>query len=71
MVRPTPTRGAIWLADGKDGVAFNRYRNALPGKLHVLWDKPDVWHLAEQRQQLTLTISLATVARLSLTTQRR
>jgi hypothetical protein len=36
---------AIYLVDGKDGVAFNRYRNAAPGKVHVLWDEPDLWEL--------------------------
>jgi hypothetical protein len=36
---------AVYLVDGKDGVAFNRYRNAAPGKVHVLWDEPDLWTL--------------------------
>lgn len=47
---------AIYLIDGKDGVAFNRYRNAAPGKVHVLWKDADVWQLmskltAEMRQR--------------------
>ncbi|MBS0235548.1 MAG: hypothetical protein JSR99_18930 [Proteobacteria bacterium] len=36
---------AVYLIDGKDGVAFNRYRNAAPGKVHVLWQDADVWQL--------------------------
>ncbi len=37
---------AVYLIDGKDGVAFNRYRNAAPGKVHVLWQDAEVWKLA-------------------------
>ncbi|MDQ8699268.1 FtsK/SpoIIIE domain-containing protein [Hyphomicrobium sp. LHD-15] len=37
---------AIYLVDGKDGVAFNRYRNAAPGRVHVLWQDAEVWKLA-------------------------
>lgn len=36
---------AVYLIDGKDGVAFNRYRNAAPGKVHVLWQDAEVWKL--------------------------
>lgn len=36
---------AVYLIDGKDGVAFNRYRNAAPGKVEVLWNDADVWQL--------------------------
>lgn len=36
---------ACYLVDGKDGVAFNRYRHAAPGKVHVLWNDVDVWNL--------------------------
>ena len=36
---------AVYLVDGKDGVAFNRYRNVAPGKVHVLWDEKDLWEL--------------------------
>jgi hypothetical protein len=36
---------AVYLIDGKDGVAFNRYRHAAPGKVHVLWQDADVWKL--------------------------
>lgn len=36
---------AVYLIDGKDGVAFNRYRNAAPGKVHVLWLDAEVWTL--------------------------
>lgn len=37
---------AIYLIDGKQGVTFNRLRHALPGKLRVLWEEPEVWKLA-------------------------
>jgi hypothetical protein len=33
---------AIYLVDGKDGVAFTRYRNLHP-KIHVLWEDEDLW----------------------------
>ena len=36
---------AVYLVDGKDGVAFNRYRHAAPGKVHVLWQDAEVWKL--------------------------
>lgn len=36
---------AIYLIDGKDGVAFNRYRHAAPGKVRVLWAESEVWEL--------------------------
>lgn len=36
---------AVYLIDGKDGVAFNRYRHAAPGKLYVLWQDAEVWKL--------------------------
>lgn len=36
---------AVYLIDGKDGVAAARYRNAAPGKLRVLWEERDVWQL--------------------------
>lgn len=36
---------AVYFIDGKDGVAFNRYRHAAPGKVHVLWQDADVWKL--------------------------
>lgn len=39
---------AVYLVDGKDGVAFNRYRNAAPGKVHVIWDEADVWSLCSE-----------------------
>lgn len=35
----------VYIIDGKDGVAAVRYRNAAPGKVHVLWDEPEVWQL--------------------------
>lgn len=38
---------AVYLIDGKDGVAFNRYRNHHP-KVRVIWDEPDLWDLTEQ-----------------------
>lgn len=43
---------AVYLIDGKDGVAFNRYRHAAPGKVHVLWQDADVWKLAGDLTQL-------------------
>lgn len=36
---------AVYLVDGKDGVAMNRYARLHP-KVHVLFDEPDVWTLA-------------------------
>ena len=39
---------AVYLVDGKDGVAFNRYRNAAPSKVHALWDEPDLWSLCTE-----------------------
>lgn len=39
---------AVYLVDGKDGVAFNRYRAIAPGKVHVLWEERDLWHLTTQ-----------------------
>lgn len=54
---------AVYLVDGKDGVAFNRYRDIAPAKVRVLWEEPEVWQLtselvatmrarnAEQREQ--------------------
>lgn len=35
---------AVFLCDGKDGVAFQRYANLHP-KVTVLWDERDLWHL--------------------------
>lgn len=35
----------VWLIDGKDGVAMQRYANLHP-KIRVLYDEPDVWALA-------------------------
>lgn len=43
---------AVYFIDGKDGVAFNRYRNAAPGKVHVLWQDAEVWKLAADLTQL-------------------
>lgn len=43
---------AVYLIDGKDGVAFNRYRHAAPGKVHVLWQDADVWKLVGDLTQL-------------------
>lgn len=39
---------AVYLVDGKDGVAFNRYRNAAPGKVNVLWEEADLWALCTE-----------------------
>ena len=39
---------AVYLVDGKDGVAFNRYRNLAPDKVTVLWDEPDLWTLTTE-----------------------
>lgn len=39
---------AVYLVDGKDGVAFNRYRNAAPGKVHVVWEEQDLWALCTE-----------------------
>jgi len=39
---------AVYLVDGKDGVAFNRYRDAAPDKVHVLWDEQDLWALTTE-----------------------
>lgn len=38
----------IYLIDGKDGVAVERYRHVAPGKVHVLYDEPDLWDLTAQ-----------------------
>jgi hypothetical protein len=40
----------VWLIDGKDGVAFNRYKNKNP-KVRVLWEEPDLWQLTTQLVQ--------------------
>lgn len=39
---------AVYLVDGKDGVAFNRYRDTAPGKVHVLWDEAALWQLTSE-----------------------
>lgn len=39
---------AVYLVDGKDGVAFNRYRDAAPGKVKVLWSETDLWSLCTE-----------------------
>lgn len=43
---------AVYLIDGKDGVAFNRYRNAAPRKVHVLWQDAEVWKLVSELTQV-------------------
>jgi len=39
---------AVYLVDGKDGVAFNRYRDATSQKVHVLWEEQDLWTLTTE-----------------------
>lgn len=39
---------AVYLVDGKDGVTMNRYARIAPGKVHVLWEERDVWHLTTE-----------------------
>ncbi len=44
---------AVWLVDGKDGVAFARYANLHPKKIRVIYEEPDFWKLAAD---LTVTM---------------
>lgn len=37
----------VYLVDGKDGVAFDRYSGKHP-KVSVLWDEPDLWSLTTE-----------------------
>ncbi|MGE3992867.1 hypothetical protein [Pseudorhodoplanes sp.] len=38
---------AVYLVDGKDGVAFNRYAGCHP-KVKVLWEEADLWKLTSE-----------------------
>ncbi len=42
---------AVYLIDGKDGVAMTRYANLHP-KIKILYDEPDVWQLAAELNEI-------------------
>lgn len=42
---------AVWLVDGKDGVALSRYSHLHP-KIRVLYDEADVWQLAQRLTEI-------------------